>query len=634
VDKILNEFPPISVEDWEKIISKDLKGQDYTKKLVWKTSEGFSLNPYYTEETSRGKNLPKPPGMPSTWAILEEISDPKIQTALEHANLSIEGGSQGWKVTSLWNGNQVDGICLETEESIATFANNLIKKLPNASLYWETGSSTLRYQKALSQSKKELKQSNNSSSIIQGGFFQDPLAALTICGKFPNNKQSTFENLKKSILYGEENLQDYHSFVVSGNLFSNLGATLSQELAYTLAMGSEYMNQMLELGISAEITARQIFFRFSVGSNYFHEIAKLRAFRFLWAKVLEAYKVPTEQRSTHIYAETSTWNTTAFDPYVNMIRVTTEAMSAVLGGADALLVHPFDSVISQNGTDFSQRIARNVSLLLRHESYLDKVVDPSNGSYYIDHLTFNFSETAWILFQEVEKEDGYLQSLKDGKIQARIQNSVEAKMTNILSKKEPILGTSLFPNLSETIQPSVKRQLTKVNKSPFTEFTGESDIKVKLIPAWRSSEIFEALRMSIESIVANGNVKPKVFLLIYGNPSMRTARASFATNFFGVAGFEISNPGAQEMPADAVQKAILSEADLIVFCSSDEEYEPIVKEFGKKILSQLPKTKLVIAGNPTESMDSLRSLGVYDFISVKTNLYESLKSYVALFVKP
>jgi len=630
---ILKEFPSISVEDWEKLIQKDLKGQDYDKKLIWKTDDGFSLNPYYTEETTKGKNLPKPPGMPLTWQIIEEINESNPSKALNQAESSSKVGVQGWKLLSQWNKDTYEGICLDSAAAIQNFAESLYSIQSDANYYWETGSSSLSYQEAIvSLLKKNSKQQLSKQETV-GGFFQDPLGALTVCGELPQSKKDTFETLKKSILLCEESLPGHRAFSVSGNLFAEAGANLSQEIAYSLAIGSEYISQMQTLGVPAEVTARQIIFRFSVGSNYFHEIAKLRAFRFLWAKVLEAYKIPEEQRAAYIYTETSQWNATVFDPNVNMIRVTTEAMSAILGGTNALHIHPYDKVSAGSGNEFSNRIARNVSLLLRHESYLDKVVDPSNGSYYIDHLTYTFSESAWSLFREIEADKGYLQSFLDSKIQKAIESTVKKKKEAILSKKEPILGTSLFPNLSETTTSLPTKEWTKAKNVPsFSQNIGEPDSRAKIIPTWRASEAFELLRFRVEQSSAKLG-KPKIHLLIYGNASMRTARASFATNFFGVAGFEIVNPGATEDAEKSFATAMSSQPSVLVLCSSDEEYLPLVQKLQTSKEWKSTNTKFVIAGSPTESIDTLKSAGIHDFIHAKSNLYETLETYINLLLK-
>jgi methylmalonyl-CoA mutase len=637
--KLFTEFPAVSVSDWIKLIEKDLKGQDYDKKLVWKTEEGFSVQPFYTEESIPGKPLGNPPSMPQSWHVVDEIKEGDPQQALHEAKKSLESGAEGLKIHSIWNQNQVSGVKLESSGEIQKFSSNLLEIAQKASqekssniansglkIFWDSSSSSLIYIKAFATALNSKKPSLPFS--VQGAFFQDPFNALTICGSFPQKKSEVVSTIKESISFAEKNLPDFQTISVSGNNFAETGSNLTQEIAFSLAIGSEYLSLLSKEGLAPTQISRAICFRFSVGANYFHEIAKFRSFRFLWNQVLEAYGVPETERTCVIYAETSSWNQSLFDPYVNMIRVTTESMSAVLGGVNSLHVQPFDSVYKE-GDDFSKRIARNAQLLLRHESYLDKVVDPSSGSYYIDHLTYNFSENAWKLFQEVENEGGYITSFQSGKIQSRIKTIAEIKRKSIQTKQNPILGTTQYPDFSEKSSPIQKQAFLKVGKAPFPEFQSESDITGELIPTWRAAEEFESLRLEVETLSKKLGAPPSVGLLITGHRAMRTARASFATNFFGVAGFAITNLGGNDDPLDAINALIEKSPDIIVFCSSDEEYLGLATTICPMIRSKLPKTKIVVAGNPSEGQEEMIQAGISNFIHVKTPLLESLKKYVA-----
>ncbi|WCL47654.1 methylmalonyl-CoA mutase family protein [Leptospira sp. GIMC2001] len=621
MEKLLKEFAPISPADWEKLIEKDLKGQDYNKKLVWNTDEGIAIRPYYTEESVQDRKIGLPPGMPSDWSVIDEVSDQDSDTAINQAKKYIDSGSQGIKITSLWNGKSVQGVKLSSRDEIIKFSNKLLELNSNSRFYWDTGSSTNAYQVAFLESVAKNKIS------IQGAFLQDPMSALTVCGEFPNTKSKTFSLLHDSIQISESSNTNFRAFSVGGHNFSMAGANLIQEIAFTLAIASEYLSILTELGLSSSSIASQICFRLQVGSNYFPEIAKFRSFRFLWNKLQEFYGIPMQDRNCHIYAETSSWNTNLFDPHVNMIRSTTEAMAAIIGGCDSLLVQPYDTVTS-NGDDFSKRIARNAQLLLRHESYLGKVEDPSNGSYYIDHLTFEYGEQAWRLFQEIEAEGGYLRSFQDNKIQNRIQKVANLKREAIRNKKTPLLGTSQYPNPIESNPLQSSKIFLQTNTAPFPEFIGESDIKAEAVPTWRASEDFEDLRLRVIEHEKKTSTKPKVFILATGNRSMRTARTSFTTNFFGVAGFEIINPGAFDSTNDAEKILANSKADIIVLCSSDEEYLGLVQNNADIWKKMLPNSKLVIAGFPQDHIEELKKSGVDDFIHAKSKLYDTLLAWV------
>lgn len=636
MNQLLNEFPPVSIEEWERLIEKDLKGQDYEKKLVWKTEEGFAVQPYYAEEHLGNRKVANPPGMPSGWAVIDGITNSDHKSALESIRKSLESGAEGLVIRSYWKGTSVSGVVLKDEASIRKFMEDVLEtaketvssKNSNTNgrvlhIYWETGSLSLPYvrafQQVLSAKAEEL------PFQIQGGVFQDPLSDLLVSGRLSTSREQMVAQLCDSVRDSKNS--DLRSIGINGNIFSETGSNLTQEIAFTLAIASDYLSLLTENGIPAKNAADQILFRMAVGSNYFHEIAKFRAIRFLWNQILQAYGIADSDRKCRIYAETSSWNTNLFDPHVNMIRVTTEAMSAVLGGVNALQVLPFDSSY-KDADDFSKRIARNCQLLLRHESYLDKVVDPSSGSYYIDHLTYTFTENAWKLFQEIEELGGYTQALQKGTIQKMVQEVSQVKKSAILSKKDPILGTSQYPNPLDKPPVSAKSEFVSVVPDSFQAYRGTSDLSVDTVPVWRKSEDFDRLRKQVEDLAQNGSPKPQVALLATGNRGMRTARASFATNFFGVAGFGIVNPGAFDDPAQALDAVIAAKPAIVVLCSSDEEYLGLVQSLGEKIRTALPKTKLVVAGNP-EGTDELKKLGVDSFIHARSHLFDTLQKYVA-----
>jgi len=284
---------------------------------------------------------------------------------------------------------------------------------------------------------------------------------------------------------------------VNASNFTNAGADIVKELALGLSMGNEYMTRLTERGISSDLAASKICFTFGIGSNYFFEIAKLRAARLLWTLIISEWK-PEKDESTimDINCITSRWNKTVFDPYVNLLRTQTEAMSAVLGGTDSLTVDPFDMVFRQPD-EFSERIARNQQLLLKEEAYFDKTADPAGGSWYIEKLTHLIAENAWKLFIEIEDKGGFLTSLKNGCIQKSVSESAEIRKADIVGKKEILLGTNKYPDVNEAISP-----LAYVNRG-FQPKTGETDNIVEPIKLFRGSEEIDKLRISSPEIFKN-----------------------------------------------------------------------------------------------------------------------------------
>jgi methylmalonyl-CoA mutase len=346
----------------------------------------------------------------------------------------------------------------------------------------------------------------------------------------------------------------------------DLGATAVQELAYALAQGSD----RLASGQPVDVAA------FAIGSNHFMEIAKLRAMRRLWAAVASAYGHPTAIR---IHARTGGENKTLYDPYVNMLRVTTEALSAILGGCDSLTVLP---------CGFDPHLAVNVQHILREESHLDKVLDPGAGSYYIEALTAGLAAEAWTLFQAIEAAGGWAAYQAAGTVRTTLTAARAAKEKAVAARRRVLVGTNNYPNLLE-------RQL----ESRWTPGDG-----------WRLAQAFEAIRLRTERHAQRAGRTTRVLLLERGDLKMRKARSSFCLNFFGCAGFEIAATDT------------LAEADLVVLCSSDAEY----LDLAKAVVPQAT-VPVLVAGNPKDAIEALRAAGIADFVHVGSNAVETLTAW-------
>ncbi len=327
------------------------------------------------------------------------------------------------------------------------------------------------------------------------------------------------------------NLRTIH---LNASHFNNSGANIVQELAYAISSGNEYMKQLTERGMDAENAASKIRFSFGTGSEYFTEIAKLRAARLLWAVVTRGYNIPEEANvPMNIHCVTSRWNKTVYDPYVNMLRTETEAMSAVLGGADSLTVEPFD-IVFRNPDEFSERIARNQQLILKEEAYFDKVTDPGGGSYYIENLTNMIADNAWKLFVRIEDNGGFLAALDSGIIQKEISDSASKRKSDVATRKRILLGTNQYPNTEESVSASINPERL------FPKVSSEETHVVDPVTLFRGSEEYDKLRMAVDKAAK----RPDVFLFQIGNPVMRKARAQFASDFFGCAGYNsIDDPG-------------------------------------------------------------------------------------------
>jgi len=411
---------------------------------------------------------------------------------------------------------------------------------------------------------------------------------------------------------------------VNAVTLSNAGAFISQELGYALAWGNDYLSRMIDAGVDKQLAAKKIKFNFGVGSNYFMEIAKFRAAKWLWALIVEAYKPECRKddcshtvdgicycsMKMRIHAETTRFNKTVFDANVNMLRTQTEAMSAVLGGINSLTVLPYD-ITFKKSDEFSERIARNQQLLLKEESAFDKIIDAAAGSYYIENLTNEIAEQAWKLFLTVEEEGGFYAAVKSGKIQSALKDTSDSRLKAVSARREILLGTNQFPNFNEIAGEKIELN-TKADCD-----CHHSDIeKIKLV---RAAEQFEGLRFATE----NATKRPKAFMLTIGNLAMRLARAQFSCNFFACAGYEVIDNLGFASIEDGVKAAREVNADIIVLCSGDDEYAelaPVAFDMtnGKELL--------VVAGAPA-CMEELKTKGLQHFIHVKSNVLQTLQGF-------
>ena len=399
---------------------------------------------------------------------------------------------------------------------------------------------------------------------------------------------------------------------VDSVMLSNAGAYIYQELGYALSWGAEWLSMLTDKGLDAALVASRIKFNMGVSSNYFMELAKFRAARMLWAQIVKQYGVADDACKMAVHAETSRYNQTIYDAYVNLLRSQTECMSAALAGVDSITVTPFDTPYKKPD-EFSERIARNQQFLLKEESHLDKVVDPAGGSYYVETLTVAIAEQAWKVFLGVEELGGFLACVNNGTVQKAITEASEKRHTDVARRKEILLGTNQYPNINELAA-------EKIEVKPGCGCGCSSEEKGNGgLPIARAASDFEALRLATEA-AAN---RPKVFMLTIGNLAMRLARAQFSTNFFGCAGYEIVDNLGFETVQEGVDAALAQNADVIVLCSSDDEYATLAPEAFKYLDG---RAQFVVAGAPA-CMDELKQLGINDYVHVRCNVLDVLRDF-------
>lgn len=613
-NKLFSEFAPQSTQEWVDKITKDLKGADFDRKLVWRTNEGFNVQPFYRLENMEDKMYMNtyPGDFPyvrgnkkdnNDWFIRQDIVVEDVKAANEKAldilNKGIDslGFILNWKDLSKEElATLLDGVYMDCVEINFEKSHDTVALLENLKAY---------------ATDKGI-----AFDAIQGGVSIDPISGFNTCGKFCHSEESSFEFAKKAVEAAKE-LPNFKVIAVGGKLFNNSGSSIVEELGFSLAAGAEYISRMMEAGLSIEEIAPKIRFNFATSSKYFMEIAKLRAGRLLWAYILKEFGASEEMCKMFIHGETSDWNKTVYDPYVNMLRTQTEAMSSVLGGLDSYTVKPFNSVY-EDTTEFSERIARNQQLLLKEESHFGKIADPAAGSYYIESLTESISEEAWKLFLDVQEKGGYLAAFKAGFVQETIKATAQKRDMAVATRKENFLGTNQFPNFGEVAEKEMDAALFVAEDK-----TAEDAICETLKP-YRGAQAFEAMRYKTD-VYAKENGRPKVMMFPIGNLNMRKARAQFACNFFACAGFDVEDHNGFETVEEGVNFVTEKNAKIVVVCSSDDEYATIVPEVFEALKG---KATVVVAGAPA-CAEELKAKGIENFINVKSNVLETLKAYQA-----
>jgi methylmalonyl-CoA mutase len=611
--KLFTEFPSITAEQWNEVIVKDLKGADYDKKLVWKTPEGFNVRPFYSAANLENlQHLKYAPGVfpyirgvrcDNNWKVSQTIEpDSKGVSADNRLILSIlMKGVSSITYRVRGEGLSDDDFNVLTENIEFPYIETNFRPCCKGAL------------KTLQQVIAKVQSEKWDAEKIEGAIDYDPLRRLTLEGTLC---EETAFATAKSLIETSKTLPKYRVIGVNPYVYHNAGSTTVQELAFALAMGSEYFSQLNDLGLSADEIAPRIRFTFAVGPNYFMEIAKFRAARLLWSQVVKTYGGSDSVAGIKIHALTSEWNQTIYDPYVNMLRGTTEAMSAALAGVDSLEVTPFNTPYAPKD-EFSCRIARNVQLLLKDEAYLDRVTDPSAGSYYIESLTASIANEAWKLFGTIEEKGGYIAALKEGFIQGLVKATTQKKDLNIAIRRDILLGTNQYPNFTEKLDKKVLDEQTSC--CCCSQGKGESEKIAEPVRLYRGAEAFEKLRMKTEK----ADKTPIAFMLTFGNLSMCRARAQFACNFFAVAGFEVRDNNRFADISEGIEAALKAGASIVVACSSDEEYADAAPVINEKLAG---KAIVVVAGDPACRPD-LEAKGVNHYINVKSNVLETLKEY-------
>ena len=694
------DFADLTYLDWKQQVEKDLKGESFDKKLFTKTYEEITLQPLYTSDDLKGlSQINNYPGFQNylrgnsasgftlhEWEIAQEYDQSlpedinakikyDLQRGLNSINIILDTPTQLGVDADQAKSGEVgkDGLSISGIRKMQVLFKDI--DLTAQPININGGFSALPVVLLFNALANETR---TSLMNIKGSITSDPYAYLMTKGELLVSLKQIFDEIKLATGLMIKSNSAIKTIGVSGIHFNNAGANSVQELAFILATAVEYLNEMISRGLKSDDAARRIKFTFSVGSFYFMEVAKLRAARMLWSKILEVYGVSTENQKMFIHCRTTGFNQTYFDPYVNMLRTTTEAFSAIVGGADSIHTNPFDE--SFNPTEyFSQRVARNTQIILKEESHLDQVIDPAGGSYFVEKLTEDLANAAWKLFQFVDEKGGMLNAIQSGFVQQEITRIAEAKKKDFAKRKSVLVGTNMYANPKEEMMEIKKPDLNAVYKkrveyiqkyritgedkkhkiilerlqkisdtksdelideaieaylegaslgeiSRSIRSSAEKGISIQALAQFRLAEMFEELRIASENFKKRTGSKPKLFLATMGPLKQFKARADFSRAFFEVGGFEIVYPNGFSSTDEAVKSAIESGAQSVVICSTDDTYPGLVPPIVKGIKEKSKDITVIVAGYPKEQIEEHKKSGVDDFIYLGADVHFILSS--------
>ncbi len=697
---LLIDFPPHNLEEWKKQVEADLKGESFEKKLITKTYEGINLKPIYTEEDIANLSFNESyPGFEnfvrgskasgyhsSAWKIAQEYSYAlpeeinqalryDLQRGLNSINIALDFPTLLGKDADQSKPGEVGrgGLSISGIRKMQVLFDNI--NLTEFPIHISGGFSALPFVLLFASYAREMR---IGLMNIRGSITSDPYDFITKYGFLPISLSKIFDEMKIATQLMIRSSSPMRTIGVSGFNYSNAGATAVQELAFVFATTVEYINEMLSRGLDIKEIIPRIKFTFGVSSFYFMEISKLRAARILWHNILKAYELSSDDYRIYIHGKTVDYNKTITDPYVNMLRGTTESFSAVVGASDSITINPFNSLFTQPD-DFSRRVARNTQIILREEAHLDYVIDPAAGSFFVEKLTNDVCVAAWKLFVEIQKMGGMFEALKSGFVQNQVKKIVESRKADYAKRKSVLVGTNNYVNPKEEIEEikepdfneiyrkrveyiqkyrisgdDKKHQLileklqkiadTKsydlvelaieayIDGAAIGEISGsirayeKEEIKIELLDFTRAAEPFESLRRISEQYKKKHGHKPRVFLATMGSLKQYKARADFSRGFFETGGFEIIYPSSGFNSAEDAVKAFLdSNSEIITICSTDDTYPDIVPPIVRGV-KDIDKNKIVVlAGYPKDQIEQHKAAGVDEFIYLEADLVSILK---------
>ncbi len=691
-------FPASSYEEWREAAVKLLKGAPFEKKMLADTYEGITLQPmYWLEDVKALAHAGTFPGFApyargntvagyktAGWKVAQEIrvrTPDECHAALRHdlqhgqtaINLVLDRAAQDGLDPERARAEQVGkgGVSISTADDLETVLEEVDVGELSCIIQAGTSSVTIAaFAAAIFQ------QRGIPLQQLQGCIGLDPLGILATRGTLPHSLETAYTKMASLTKWTNNVAPQLRTILVQGTPYHHGGASVVQELAYILATAVEYLRHLLDAGLTVDQIAPHVQITCAIGTHCFMEIAKLRAVRILWAKAIKAFHGNEASQKAAVHVQSTLWNKTIHDPYVNMLRTTVEAFAGVVGGCESLHVGGFDDVV-RTPDDFSRRIARNIQIILKEEAHIHEVTDPAGGAWYVEKLTDEVARKAWALFQEIERRGGMAKALHDGIIQEQISHIAKKRTANLSTRKQVIVGTNMYPNLQEQpLEPSIfddeafqktRREMVgeyrasrnavtcssaieqiqrMFRENPLTvmdtvinaaatgltlgeiegalRFGEERTEHITPVKQFRGAEMFERLRAATEQYTVTTGQRPTVFLANMGPVSQHKARAEFSTGFFEVGGFEVLRNNGFLSIEEAAGAARDSEASVVVICSTDATYPDIVPPLTQNIKAESPDTIVVVAGYPKNEVERFKKAGVDEFIHLKANVHTIL----------
>jgi methylmalonyl-CoA mutase len=585
-NKLFKDFNPSAKKDWTEKATADLKGADFNKSLVWKNVNGFEIQPFYTREDQKEflKNTGHNASRVVNYRRISVITDAVANTM---ALKAIEEG--------------MNGILFEVapKTSPATLLKNIDLNEITVSFIAEAG--IMEFATAYKSYIEEL---GLDKTKIKGYFDLNFIVKYLTKGKLDKDTFDTLVSLCS--LFTE--FPKFKTLVVSGTVYQDAGSNQVQEIAYTLNSLVFLVDELTQRKLTPALIFDNLHFNLGISSAYFIEIAKFRAFKSLLTDIASKYGVAAG--STQLTGKTSVWSKSVTDANTNMLRATTEAMSALLGNADALEIDPYDGEFNKSN-DFSSRIAGNITTILKEESYFGKVSNPVNGSYYIEELSLQLAKNALALFKDIEAGGGFYENIENETIQTQIAEIRFKKIKLLTQRRQSMVGVNKYPNLIESISGDI-----------LTRNLLEEDRKL-LVPRRAGLEL-EQIRANTEKFVKEKGFRPVVEIASFGNLTMRKARAAFAYDFMGVAAYTINDEKSYASAQEGAEKSASSKSDIVVICSSDPDYQETALEFVHSFRRINSSKILLLAGFPENIQEQLIAAGLDGFIHVKSDIFNTL----------